>query len=171
MLTLSLKKRLLGAYNLEKRAPIQWGITHERNAKDDYCKEGSATVLPTGMYKKNNIHQSGILGASPDGLVQGVYSGPVHLQQNGQQLLSLDITDIKCPFSATDMTVAETCCSNKDFFLEPPSHEGLMLKETHDYRNQIQGQLYLTGTNCCDLIVWTPKDMQIIRIVKYDSYS
>ncbi|KAH3825566.1 hypothetical protein DPMN_127446 [Dreissena polymorpha] len=37
-LTASLKKRLLSAYNLEKRSPIQMGITHERNAIDDFCK-------------------------------------------------------------------------------------------------------------------------------------
>lgn len=29
-LTESLKKRILSTYNLERRAPIQWGITHER---------------------------------------------------------------------------------------------------------------------------------------------
>jgi len=57
------------------------------------------------------------------------------------------------------------------FVSEPSSHEGLMLKQTHDYWHQIQGELYLTGTNCCDLIVWTPKDMQIIRIVKDDSWA
>ena len=37
------------------------------------------------------LHQSGILGPSQDGLVQGEYNGPVHLQRNGQQLLSPDI--------------------------------------------------------------------------------
>lgn len=42
----------------------------------------------------------------------------------------------------------------------------LSLKTTHDYWHQIQGQLYLTGTECCDLVIWTTKDMQIVRIVK-----
>uniref|UniRef100_K1QX24 Uncharacterized protein n=1 Tax=Magallana gigas TaxID=29159 RepID=K1QX24_MAGGI len=37
---------------------------------------------------------------------------------------------------------------------------------THDYWHQIQGQLFLTGTECCDLVVWTTKDLQIIRILK-----
>ncbi|XP_052685258.1 trichohyalin-like [Crassostrea angulata] len=39
------------------------------------------------------------------------------------------------------------------------------IKTTHDYWNQIQGQLYLTGTEC-DLVIWTTTDMQIVRIVK-----
>lgn len=47
-LTASLKKRLLSAYNLEKREPIQWGITHESVALTEYCKEGDVSVLPTG---------------------------------------------------------------------------------------------------------------------------
>lgn len=47
-LTASLKKRLLSAYNLEKRDPIQWGITHESVALTECCKEGDVSVLPTG---------------------------------------------------------------------------------------------------------------------------
>lgn len=34
--------------NLEKRDPIQWGITHESVALTEYCKEGDVSVLPTG---------------------------------------------------------------------------------------------------------------------------
>ncbi|KAJ8319549.1 hypothetical protein KUTeg_002897 [Tegillarca granosa] len=52
------------------------------------------------------------------------------------------------------------------------SSDGRMtLKETHDYWHQIQGQLFLTGTQCCDLVLWTPKDLQIVRIVKDMSWS
>jgi hypothetical protein len=43
-----LKKRLLSAYNLEKRAPIQWGVTHEKIAIEAYCKTGGVTVVQTG---------------------------------------------------------------------------------------------------------------------------
>ena len=44
----SLKKRLLSAYNLKRRALIQWGITHEKVGIEEYCKKGAVTVLPTG---------------------------------------------------------------------------------------------------------------------------
>ena len=57
------------------------------------------------------------------------------------------------------------------FISETSSHGGLRLKECHNYWHQIQGQLHLTDTQCCDLIVWTQKDMQIIRIVKDDSWA
>ena len=46
----------------------------------------------------------------------------------------------------------------------------LSLRVTHDYWHQIQGQLHLTNTECCDLVVWTTKDLQIIRILKDKSW-
>lgn len=58
--TVSLKKRLLSAYNLEKRPSIQWGLTHEKSAIDCYCKTSEITVLQTGMHiynKSSNMIQ------------------------------------------------------------------------------------------------------------------
>lgn len=49
-LTESLKKRILSAYNLERKAPIQWGITHEKVGVAEYCKAGAVTVLQTGKF-------------------------------------------------------------------------------------------------------------------------
>uniref|UniRef100_K1S0V7 Uncharacterized protein n=1 Tax=Magallana gigas TaxID=29159 RepID=K1S0V7_MAGGI len=54
LLTASLKKRLLSAYNLEKRDPIQWGITHESVALTEYCKEGDVSVLPTAEVRDSS---------------------------------------------------------------------------------------------------------------------
>ncbi|WAR17656.1 hypothetical protein MAR_032250 [Mya arenaria] len=106
-------KRLLSAYNLQKRAPIQWGITQEKNGLDAYCRTGGVTLVQTGIW----LHESGILVASPDGFVQGDYCGRVHLQDKEQPVMSPDIIEVKCPFSAKDMTITEACHSNKDFYL------------------------------------------------------
>uniref|UniRef100_A0A8W8NQ72 SWIM-type domain-containing protein n=1 Tax=Magallana gigas TaxID=29159 RepID=A0A8W8NQ72_MAGGI len=137
-LTLSLKKRLLSAYNLEKRPSIQWGLTHEKVAIDSYCKLSEVSVLQTGIW----LHESGVLGASPDGFVQ-----------------------------AREMSIKDACANLKDFFLECDSEGTLRLKESHDYWHQVQGQLYLTGTSCCDFVVWTPVSMEVIRILKDDSWQ
>ncbi|WAQ98471.1 hypothetical protein MAR_022844, partial [Mya arenaria] len=109
----SLKKRLLSAYNLQKRAPIQWWITHEKNGLDAYCRTGGVTLVQTGIW----LHESGIFGASPDGFVQGDYCGRVHLQEKEQPAMSPDFIEVKCPFSAKDMTITEACHSNNDFYL------------------------------------------------------
>lgn len=47
----------------------------------------------------------------------------------------------------------------------------LRLKENHKYYHQVQGQLYLTNTLCCDFIVWTLKDFQVVRIVRSDQWK
>lgn len=114
-LTESIKKRILSAYNLERRAPIQWGITHEKLGVEEYCKAGAVTVLPTGIW----LHESGVLGASPDGFVQGDFhkTDIVHLQQNDQPATLPAIIEVKCPFTAKDKTIMEACSSVKDFFL------------------------------------------------------
>lgn len=152
-LNMSLKKRLLSAYNLEKRAPIQWGLAHEKTAIQEYCKVFEVNVLETGIW----LHESGLLGASPDGFVQGNpknITERIHQQEKNSTLLSPDIVEVKCPFSARSMTIKEACSNVKDFFLDcNPSDNSLHLRTQHDYWHQIQGQLYLTGTQCCDLVV------------------
>ncbi|XP_062602194.1 uncharacterized protein LOC134263803 [Saccostrea cucullata] len=64
-LTLSLKKRLMSAYNLESIKAVAWGITHEDDALRKYEKDFDAAVEQSGIW----LHESGVLGASPDGLV------------------------------------------------------------------------------------------------------
>ncbi|XP_022288509.2 uncharacterized protein LOC111100719 [Crassostrea virginica] len=164
-LSASLKKRLLSAYNLEKRAPIQWGITHESVAIAEYCKEGDVTVLQTGIW----LHETGILGASPDGFVQGTFKNSLNVYPQIKD--SPDIVEVKCPFSAKDLTVADACTTIKDFFLVKEKDGSMTLKNTHDYWHQIQGQLHLSGTHCCDLVVWTLVDLKIVRILKDSSWA
>ena len=41
---------------------------------------------------------------------------------------------------------------------------GFELKTTHSYYDQIQGQLHIMNKACCDLVVWTPLDIAIVRI-------
>jgi len=57
-------------------------------------------------------------------------------------------------------------CIEVIVFSELSTDGRLTLKQTHDYWHQVQGQLHLTGSQCCDLVVWTTKDLQVIRIVK-----
>ncbi|KAH3718693.1 hypothetical protein DPMN_061499 [Dreissena polymorpha] len=63
------------------------------------------------------LHESGVLGASPEGFVEGVFSGIVY-QQHDQATCSADIIEVECPYTARDMTIQKTCSSIKDFYLE-----------------------------------------------------
>ena len=67
------------------------------------------------------LHESGVLGASPDGFVQGVPRNiKVHIQ--GKVNASPDIIEVKCPFSAREMSIKDACANLKDFFLGKCRH-------------------------------------------------
>jgi hypothetical protein len=42
----------------------------------------------------------------------------------------------------------------------------LYLKPNHAYWHQIQGQLHITGFDIADPVVWTTRDIQVVRIQK-----
>ena len=89
------------------------------------------------------------LGASPD----------AKLCDNGQS----GLMEIKCPYSARHMTVAEACESVKGFFIEK-LHGEMKLKRSHTYYMQVQGQLMITGCDFCEFVVYTKTDLYTGRI-------
>lgn len=63
------------------------------------------------------LHESGVLGASPDGIVMTPPSGPVHFQDGVHTDQQPDIVEVKCPYSARELTVLEAVTILKDFYL------------------------------------------------------
>ncbi|CAH2084538.1 unnamed protein product [Euphydryas editha] len=88
------------------------------------------------------------LAASPDGLL-------------GSQTL----IEVKCPYASrfkniTPNTVPYLFKENSD----------LQLKTNSPYYYQIQGQLYCTGRDFCNLIVYTFKDLKVIFVSRNDAF-
>ncbi|XP_062617956.1 uncharacterized protein LOC134279564 [Saccostrea cucullata] len=160
-LTLSLKKRLMSAYNLESIKAVAWGITHEDDALRQYEKDFDASVEQSGIW----LHESRVLGASPDGLVVRPPTCSVFYQTPEAKDAIPDIVEVKCPYSASSLTVADAAQNLKDFFIDL-KQDTLCLKTSHPYYHQIQGQLHICNKTCFDLIVWTRVDCIVIRIVK-----
>jgi len=79
------------------------------------------------------------LAASPDGLI-------------GDD----SIIEIKCPISIKDLTPKDAYNEKKLSFMEVQL-DNLILKKTHIYYYQVQGQLRITNRTFCYFIVWTPK--------------
>jgi len=50
-------------------------------------------------------------------------------------------------------------------------NQQLRLKTKHPYYDQIQGQLYICHKACLDLIVWTTKSCEVIRIAQDPSWA
>jgi len=46
----------------------------------------------------------------------------------------------------------------------------LILKSNHDYYYQIQGQLYTTNQQLCELVIYTLVDLKVVVVVHDDSF-
>ena len=73
-----------------------------------------------------------------------------------------EIAEVKCPYSKFSVNPLEAC-SDPKFCLEN-NNSKLKLKTNHEYYDQVQGQMALTGTGWCDFIVYTKTGLSIERI-------
>ncbi|XP_064597345.1 uncharacterized protein LOC135463829 isoform X2 [Liolophura sinensis] len=133
---------LFGEVNTFTSPATSYGRANESVAKQVY------------LAKNTNIHihdcglvvnpQFSFLAATPDGKIC----------INGQT----GILEIKCPYSARDLTISEAANTVPNFCLVKlgTSHT---LNQNHDYYFQVQGQLLVTGAPFCLFLVYTKKDM------------
>lgn len=63
------------------------------------------------------LHESGVLGASPDGIVMRPPKCVVHHQTEAANFTPPELIEVKCPYSARDLSVYNAACTVKDFFL------------------------------------------------------
>ena len=145
--TPSLLKRLLGDYDLSGVRAIAWGVDNEEMAVKAFTKATGLPVTNTGLW----LHESGVLGASPDGLI-GTDS----------------VLEAKCPFKHKESTIADAC-KDKDFCLEMKDGK-FSLKTSHVYWHQVQGQMFLTQRNFCFFTVWTTRDTAVIKIQRDEAW-
>ena len=119
----------------------------ESTALSEYGQKMQCEVKSVGLF----VSESGLLGASPDGMVSDDL-----------------IVEVKCPWSLRDnkMSIFEASVNKRDFYLNVTDTCDLVLSSTHAYYHQVQGILHLTGAQTCDLVVWTPHDTEVIRINK-----
>lgn len=126
---------------------LDYGKRHEVSAKSKYLE----------MFPSRHLHECGLvinrhfafLGATPDGKV-------CDEQTSG-------IIEIKCPFTARQLMIAQATEQIQGFFLEK-SDNVLTLRKDHPYYAHIQGQLMVTGCEFCEFIVYTQKDLFTQRI-------
>ena len=95
-----------------------------------------------------------VLGCSPDGKVIDITTESVED--------TFGLLEIKCPSSKFSVMPVDAC-SDKNFYLELCDNKP-KLKEDHEYYDQVQGQMGLTGAKWCDFIVYTKVGMSIERI-------
>ena len=132
---------------------LQWGLDHEQDGFEAASATAKAlfrisddevNVTETGLW----LTESGVLGASPDGLIG-----------------TDGILEIKCPWSLRNCTSIKNEMKS-DFYLEVSDNGDLHLKKNHDYWHQVQGQMYVCQKSFCLFYVWTPNDCAIDLIKK-----
>lgn len=125
-----------------RAASLDYGRQHEAQAKNSYLKQNkSVHIHECGLVVNNEFP---FLGASPDGLIC----------ENGVS----GLLEIKCPYSARNMTVAEACEHIRDFPIKQQDGTFTLRKE-HPYYAQVQGQLLVCGAKFCEFVVFTQKDL------------
>lgn len=82
-------------------------------------------ILPIGIW----LHESGVLRASPDGLIVRPPSCivNVHYQTPAARDIIPDIVKVKCPFSTLSSTVVEAAQNLKKFFLAKHTFTGILM--------------------------------------------
>lgn len=153
--------RLLQQQKISSPA-IEWGVKHESIAIEQYVKYQHSSGHPDLSVSAVGFHvcpSHPCLGASPDG---GVYDPAYPTKPYG-------LLEIKCPYRYRDMTPLQAC-SDSSFYCSMSSinSSSSVLKKTHPYYCQIQGQLAICDRPWCDFVVYTPKGLSVERI-NFDS--
>ena len=146
--TPSLMKRLLNEYDISSVKSVMWGVTNEAEAIKSFENYSKNKVIQTGLW----LDESGVLGASPDGLVGDNY-----------------VLEVKCPFKQRDKLLVEAL-QDKSFCLQRTDNE-ISLKKDHVYWHQVQGQLHITQRKLCFFVVWTRNWTVTIEIAKDSSWG
>jgi len=90
-----------------------------------------------------------------------VYSEIPYLAASPDGLVNTDgIIEVKCPYSAKDDLISIDSVS----YLKEDANGILYLNDSHPYYYQVQGTLLCTGRHWCDFIVWTFRDIKVVRI-------
>ena len=139
---------------------IDWGIEQEPKAIEAYRKYQIDTghheliVCPVGFLV---CPTHPFLGASPDGGVYDPSSTPY----------PYGFVEVKCRYSHRDDIPFEAC-SDPSFCCElqhdSNGHISVVLKRSHPYYCQVQGQLAIGNRPWCDFIVYTQKGLSIDRV-------
>ena len=126
-----------------------WGVHNENEAISKFEEVTGCTCVHTGLW----LDESGVLGASPDGLV-------------GDDC----VLEVKCPYTVRNMSITDAML-RPDFCLRYGEEKQILLKKPHIYWHQVQGQLFLTKRSKCYFVVWTTKDCAVVEIARDSSWA
>nr|XP_015929356.2 uncharacterized protein LOC107456093 [Parasteatoda tepidariorum] len=149
----SLFKKLNCLYKLDKVMQVQWGIQNEKTAVSAFENATKLSVESSGFW----LHPSGLLGASPDGLIK-VSDG------------CLKLLEVKCPYTYRNDVLQEKLKGVRNYIL--CIENGVYkINKSHDYYHQMQGQMAILNASSTYLVLWTLKSTIIFEVYKDDDWN
>lgn len=133
-----------------KTKALEYGSSNEKHAIKAFENQYGLIVEECGLFVDFEFPY---LAASPDGLIG-----------------TADIIEVKCPYAARDMTVAEGVRQKVIDFCVIDDEGQIRLKKSHKYMYQIQGQLRMTQRETCNFFIFTQKDNCLMKIKKDDEF-
>ena len=124
---------------------IQHGQTYESEAVKLFEAATHRVVSNCGIFVQP---EHPYLASSPDGIID-----------------DKTLLEVKCPYTARDKDITP---DNIPYLND--DNGSLSLDKSHDYYFQIQGQLYCAGRTECDFVVFTKKEIKIIKIVEDQAF-
>ena len=131
-------------------AAVQFGLANEQVAKEALELKLGKKITPCGLFIHSEIPY---LGASPDGLIDN----------DG-------IVEIKCPFSAKDVSVDYAIEHNINVRRIFDRKNKDLMSKSHPYYFQVLGQLIVTNRSYCIFALWTTVDLKYIKVLRDDEF-
>lgn len=148
-------------------APIKWGLEKESEARQLYLKNTPHfTCVEYGIFLSN----SGILGASPDGIL---FRSLDDLQK--ACFRNAELLEIKCPYSKRlirGKTQAQTTymVMNSLKYIKQNKSGGYSLNTRNTqgfkYWHQVQMSMFITETKTCRFVIYTPNMLYEFEVKK-----
>lgn len=136
---------------------MRHGLQEERSTIIDYTNEMAKQQQPVTVVAKGLqvSHSNPWLAASTDGIV---------CDPQGREIGLLEVKNL---LKDKGMKLREAAKKEKSFCLEIVAGK-MMLKKTHNYYHQVQGQLHIWDFAWCDFVVrcTNPHDLHTERIFK-----
>ena len=78
--------------------------------------------------------------------------------------------EVKCPYTERNLTIEEAAKS-ETFSLEKTESGQYAMRKDYVYWHQVQGEMYFTHRKFSYFVVWTTKDVAILRIEREENWA
>lgn len=131
---------------------MEYGREHEQTARLALEKLLNVKIYECGLFI-DKMHY--VLGATPDGLIGN----------------DTDMVELKCPFSAADLTPEDGIRQRKiTFWKINKSKDIFEINTKHKYYFQLQGQMHVTGRKFGIIAYWTKMGIKYEQIDRDDDF-